>query len=199
APLGHELVVVESAAELRRRVPAVEPSAVLLPRRLPDAPLADTVAWLRAQLDHIAIATIVIGLEPRHREVAPEVHADGFLLVPFADREVLDALGATTRGRKLVLLADDSPLIHRHTVPILAEAGYEVVSAMDGTEALELCRARPPDLVITDIEMPRLDGYAVCAAIKGDPDLAHTPVLIASSLGEAADLERGFDAGADAY
>src|SRR5690606_10204769 len=116
-----------------------------------------------------------------------------------ADREVLDALGATTRGRKLVLLADDSPLIHRHTVPILAEAGYEVVSAMDGTEALELCRARPPDLVITDIEMPRLDGYAVCAAIKGDPDLAHTPVLIASSLGEAADLERGFDAGADDY
>jgi len=199
APLGHELVVVESAAELRRRVPAVEPSAVLLPRRLPDAPLADTVAWLRAQLDHIAIATIVIGLEPRDREVAREVHADGFLLVPFADREVLDALGATTRGRKLVLLADDSPLIHRHTVPILAEAGYEVVSAMDGTEALELCRARPPDLVITDIEMPRLDGYAVCAAIKGDPDLAHTPVLIASSLGEAADLERGFDAGADDY
>ena len=199
APLGHSLEVVASAAELRRRLPAEEPRAVMLPRRLPDGELADVVAWLREQLDHVTIGTIVIGLEPRDSDVAREVHADGFLLVPFADSEVLEALGASTRTRKLILLADDSPLIHRHTAPILTDAGYEVVSAMDGAEALELCRSRAPDLLILDIEMPRMDGYAVCAEIKSDPALGHLPVLICSSLGEAHDLERGFDAGADDY
>ena len=198
-PLGHSLTVVADAAELRRRVPEEVPGAVMLPRRLPDAELADLVAWLRGQLDDVAIGTIVIGLEGRDRDAAREVHADGFLLIPFADREVLEVLGASTRARKLILLADDSPLIHRHTVPILTDAGYEVVSAMDGGEALALCRSRAPDLLVLDIEMPRMDGYAVCAEVKGDPALGHLPVLICSSLGEAHDLERGFDAGADDY
>jgi len=53
--------------------------------------------------------------------------------------------------------------------------------------------------VITDVEMPEVDGYGVCKALKADPATAHVPVLICSSLGEAADLERGFDAGADDY
>ncbi|HEU5057064.1 MAG TPA: response regulator [Kofleriaceae bacterium] len=198
-PLGHTLTVVASAAEMRRQLHEVQPTAVILPRRLPDEELGNAVAWLRAQLDDVAIGTIVIGLEPRDRDVARAVHADGFLLVPFADREVLDVLGASTRSRKLVLLADDSQMIHRHTAPILTDAGYEVVSAMDGAEALELARQRTPDLVITDIEMPRMDGFAVCAAIKNDPELSHIPVLICSALGEATDLERGFDAGADDY
>jgi CheY-like chemotaxis protein/class 3 adenylate cyclase len=108
-------------------------------------------------------------------------------------------VGATTRAKKLVLLVDDSPLIHRHTVPLLEDDGYEVRSARDGAEAIELARAIGPDLVITDVEMPLVDGYELCKAIKRDLALARVPVLICSSLGEAADLERGFDAGADDY
>ncbi|MCX5748095.1 MAG: response regulator, partial [Proteobacteria bacterium] len=98
-----------------------------------------------------------------------------------------------------ILLADDSPLIHRHTVPILEEDGYLVISALDGEEALRLAQERRPDLVITDVEMPKLDGYGLCKALKSAPETAHLPVLICSSLGEATDLERGFDAGADDY
>jgi CheY-like chemotaxis protein/class 3 adenylate cyclase len=198
-PLGHSLVVAADAAELAQRLPTEAPRAVMLPRRLPDAELADVVAWMRGHLDHLAIGTIVIGLEPRDRDLARDLRADGFLQVPFADREVLEVLGASTRARKLILLADDSPLIHRHTAPILADAGYEVASAMDGAEALAICRAKAPDLLILDIEMPLMDGYAVCAEVKNDPALGHLPVLICSSLGEAHDLERGFDAGADDY
>jgi len=198
-PLGHSLTVVPTAAALRETLRAAEPRAVVLPRRLPDEPVEDVVAWLRGEFDDFAIATIIVGLEPIDREIAREVRADGFLLVPFSDAEVLDVLGATTRGRKLILLADDSPMIHRHTVPILEDAGYEVISAMDGAEGLQLVRERRPDLVITDIEMPKIDGYELCEIIKQEPQLAHLPVLIASSLGEAQDLERGFDVGADDY
>jgi adenylate cyclase len=198
-PLGHRVSAVASVAELEARIGELAPHAVFLPRRLPDRDLVSTVAFLRAADDAVQIAAIVVGLAPSDRDAARKVDADGFLLVPFADAEVLDAVGAVSRARKLVLLADDSPLIHRHTVPILEDDGHDVVSAVDGTEGLRLARERQPDLVITDVEMPGLDGFALCKALKSDPATAHIPVLICSSLGEATDLERGFDAGADDY
>jgi adenylate cyclase len=198
-PLGHKVTTVASVAELEARIGELAPHAVFLPRRLPDRELAATVAFLRSADDAVQIAAIVVGVAPSDRDAARKVSADGFLLVPFADAEVLDAVGAVSRARKLVLLADDSPLIHRHTVPILEDDGHEVVSAHDGTEALRLTRESLPDLVITDVEMPGMDGFALCKALKTDPATAHIPVLICSSLGEATDLERGFDAGADDY
>ena len=196
-PLGHVVTVVANARELEARLGELAPRAALLPRRLPDRLLADTVALLRNQSE--PIAAIVVGAATSDRSVAREVDADGYLQVPFSDAMVLDVLGATTRAKRLILLADDSPLIHRHTAPILEDLGYEVRSAYDGAEALVVAQAVQPDLVITDVEMPKLDGYGVCKALKQDPATAHVPVLICSSLGEAADLERGFDAGADDY
>jgi CheY-like chemotaxis protein/class 3 adenylate cyclase len=198
-PLGYTVTAVGSARELERQLATLAPRAALLPRRLPDRSLSDTVAMLRDNAGAEGIAIIVVGVATADRSVAREVEADAFLQVPFTDAQVLDVLGATTRAKKLILLADDSPLIHRHTVPLLEEEGYDVISAHDGIEAVELARANPPDLVITDIEMPRLDGYGVCKALKQDPATAHVPVMMCSSLGEAADLERGFDAGADDY
>jgi CheY-like chemotaxis protein/class 3 adenylate cyclase len=196
-PLGVTVTPVASVGELERRLPELQPEVALLPRRLPDRSLDEAVALVRGGAR--PAAAIVVGLMPSDRRIARELDADGFLLVPFSDADLLDALGATTRARKLVLLADDSPLIHRHTVPLLEDDGYEVRSAVDGAEAIELARTLRPDLVITDVEMPRVDGYGVCKALKSDPATAHVPVLICSSLGEAADLERGFDAGADDY
>jgi adenylate cyclase len=196
-PLGVTVTAVASVGELERRLPELAPDAALLPRRLPDCSLGDAVALLRSGPQ--PIAAIVVGLSPADRRLAHDVDADGFLLVPFSDAELLGVVGATSRTRKLILLADDSPLIHHHTVPLLEDLGYEVRSANDGAEALELARAIAPDLVITDVEMPLVDGYGVCKALKADPATAHVPVLICSSLGEAADLERGFDAGADDY
>ncbi|HEY2748869.1 MAG TPA: response regulator, partial [Polyangia bacterium] len=149
----------------------------------------------------VQTACVLVSPDEGDRGDARRVGA-AFLRVPFSAGELLDAVGAATRGRKLVLLADDSALIHRHTVPILEEAGYDVVSAFDGAEALELVDERKPDLVITDVEMPKLDGYGVCKTVKercASGALSPTPVIICSALGEVADLERGFDAGADDY
>jgi DNA-binding response OmpR family regulator len=198
-PLGHVVTAVASIAELESRMRELEPRAALLPRRLPDRDLAATVEALRRRGEAEPIAIVVVGLSAADRAVAREVDADGYLQVPFSDAQVLDVLGATTRAKRLIVLADDSPMIHRHTVPILEDDGYEVRSAYDGLEALVLVRAHQPDLVITDVEMPKLDGYGVCKELKSDPATAHLPVLICSSLGEAQDLERGFDAGADDY
>lgn len=196
-PLGHTLSTVPAAADLLASLDRLSPDVVILPRRLPDLPLGQAFERLRAAREGLSI--VLLGVAPRDRDLARAHEADGFLLAPFSDAEVLDVLGATAGDALVVLLVDDSPLIHRHTVPILEDAGYEVLSARDGAEGLALVRERRVDLVITDVEMPRMDGYELCRSIKSDPRTAHLPVLISSTLGEAADLERGFDAGADDY
>jgi DNA-binding response OmpR family regulator len=223
APLGHQLVAAPNLDALDAvGAAAASPArlhAVLLPRRIPadalpapgaaearaaaearpitaEARLHAAVALLRARLGS-ELSVIVVGPAEADRAAARAAGADGFLLVPFADADVLAVLHAADRGQRRILLVDDSPLIHRHTAPILEEAGYQVVSAADGAEALVRFEERAPDLVITDVEMPAMDGYALCKAIK--QRAPHVPVLICSTLGDAADLARGFDAGADDY
>jgi adenylate cyclase len=224
APLGHRLVAAHRLEDLETLGAATaspaRPHAVLLPRRLPadalpaaaaaaampaasdvrpataDARLHAAVAFVRARLGS-ELPVIVVGPAEADRALARAAGADGFLLVPFADADVLAVLRAADRDQRRILLVDDSPLIHRHTAPILEDAGYQVVSAADGAEALARFAERAPDLVITDVEMPAMDGYALCKAIK--QRAPHVPVLICSTLGDAADLARGFDAGADDY
>ena len=196
-PLGYQLDVARDAGELQTSCLPRLPRALLVPARFPGTDLTELVAAVK--LAALRCAVIVFGIDEDDRARARQVNADAFLRVPFSDTEILDVLGVSTRARKLVLLADDSPLIHRHTAPILEEAGYDVVSAMDGEEALAQVALRRPDLVITDVEMPRLDGFQVCKRLKEAAETAHLPVLICSALGEAHDLERGFDAGADDY
>jgi two-component system chemotaxis sensor kinase CheA len=71
--------------------------------------------------------------------------------------------------------------------------------AVDGLEALEMLRAEKADLIITDIQMPRLDGFGLVEAIKADSRLKGIPVIIVSSLERTEDQERGLLLGADAY
>ena len=87
---------------------------------------------------------------------------------PFQAHELLDAIESSLRGKLRVLLADDSELIHKHTVPILVAEDYDVIECWDGAEALAKLRESRPDLVITDVEMPKLDGYELCKALKAD-------------------------------
>jgi response regulator RpfG family c-di-GMP phosphodiesterase len=108
------------------------------------------------------------------------------------------ALAALARRRK-ILVADDEPLLRRMYESYLKNEGYDVVSAADGDEAIETAKADPPDLVITDVKMPRADGYEVCRALKEDKDTRHVPVVIVSALGGEIDVNRGFTSGANDY
>jgi two-component system chemotaxis sensor kinase CheA len=106
---------------------------------------------------------------------------------------------AAARTRTRLVVADDS-LTTRTTVKALLEvAGYEVMPAVDGQEALEIVRQAGCDLVVSDVEMPRLDGLGLTRSIKSDPRLASTPVILVTSLGSAEDRAAGLSAGADGY
>ncbi len=201
---GHDVQAFHDSDSFFAACRAEPPDAVVVAARVGADDGHDIVHRLKRggpMAAPIDVAAVLVSPDEDDRGDARRVGA-AFLRLPFSAGELLDAVGAATRGRKLILLADDSALIHRHTVPILEEAGYDVISAFDGAEALDLVDERKPDLVITDVEMPKCDGYTVCKTIKercASGQLQPTPVIICSALGEAADLERGFDAGVDEY
>ncbi len=198
AAAGHTVERFETAEACRAACQKDPPRVLLIARRVGREDGLELCESLRDDEAGRALPTVLLSPDERDRAAARAAGVS-FLRVPFSAADLLDVVGAVTRARKLILLADDSALIHRHTVPILEEAGYDVVSAFDGQQALDLAEERRPDLVITDVEMPRLDGYAVCKALKERDTLAPLPVIICSALGEAHDVERGFDAGADDY
>ena len=106
------------------------------------------------------------------------------------------ALRETSRR---ILLIDDSKLIHSQIVPSLKEQGYEEFQAYDGEQGLALARQCKPHLIICDIEMPRMNGFEVCAAVRSLPGLADCYIIMSSTLGSAADQQKGFQAGVDEY
>ena len=98
-----------------------------------------------------------------------------------------------------VLLADDNADLRSYIARLLTERGYEVTPAADGEAALDAIRRRRPDLVVTDVMMPRLDGFGLLRAIREDPALRDLPVVVLSArAGEEAKVE-GLEAGADDY
>lgn len=98
-----------------------------------------------------------------------------------------------------VMIADDSLVIRAVVQAALEAEGYRVMQAEDGTAALELCRQRPPDVVLLDVVMPGLDGYEVLAQLKADPDLSHIPVVFLTGQTSMGNLVAGLRAGAHDY
>jgi two-component system, chemotaxis family, sensor kinase CheA len=82
---------------------------------------------------------------------------------------------------------------------ILETAGFDTLTAIHGLQALELLRTETVDLVLTDVEMPEMDGFALTTAIRRDPHLAQLPVILVTSLSSSEHRELGAQAGADAY
>jgi two-component system chemotaxis sensor kinase CheA len=98
-----------------------------------------------------------------------------------------------------VLVAEDSITSRMLLKSILESAGYKVKTAVDGMEAFTLLRAEPCDLLVSDVEMPRLNGFDLTAKIRADKKLAELPVVLVTALETREDRERGIDVGANAY
>jgi len=98
-----------------------------------------------------------------------------------------------------VLLVDDDPILLKTLGLAFHRAGYDVVVALDGPEALRKAEERLPDLVILDIMMPGMSGYEVCQRLRKLPGAEHIPIIMLSALGRVEDKLTGFSAGADDY
>ena len=98
-----------------------------------------------------------------------------------------------------VLVADDDAWILRMVATVLEKRGYTVETAVDGEDALERALARTPDLLITDVMMPKLDGWSLVRQLRAHPELAMLPVIFLTALSSEDDRIRGFRLGADDY
>jgi len=106
---------------------------------------------------------------------------------------------STSPQKSLILIADDRPTSRELLRLVLERAGYEVLEAEDGEQAVERARSGNPDLILLDLQMPGLDGYAVLAALRSEPRFAHLPVLALTASAMRGDREKIMEAGFTDY
>jgi two-component system chemotaxis sensor kinase CheA len=106
---------------------------------------------------------------------------------------------AAAASAKRILVAEDSITSRMLIKGILESAGYHVKTAVDGVEAFAALRAEPFDAVVSDVEMPRMNGFDLTARIRADRALGELPVVLVTALDSREDKERGVDVGANAY
>jgi two-component system alkaline phosphatase synthesis response regulator PhoP len=100
---------------------------------------------------------------------------------------------------KKILIADDEQNIVISIEFLLRREGFEVLVAGDGEEALAKVRGERPDLVLLDVMMPKMNGFDVCQALRADPDLAGTRILMLTAKGRDTEVSKGLGLGADGY
>jgi DNA-binding response OmpR family regulator len=102
-------------------------------------------------------------------------------------------------GDPIVLLVDDDPVILRLLEVNFEMEGFSVLSAADGAEGLAMAREHRPDIVVSDVMMPKLSGLQLVAALRGDALTSGIPVILLSARAQVSDIQAGHDVGADDY
>lgn len=102
-------------------------------------------------------------------------------------------------GKEKILAVDDTLLIRTMVKDILEKKGYEVITACDGEEALEKVYNEEPDLIVLDLQMPKVDGFEVCQELKFDPEYQDIPIIMLTARVEDINKMEGLGIGADDY
>ncbi len=98
-----------------------------------------------------------------------------------------------------ILIAEDERDIRDLVAFTLRFAGYEVVTASNGEEAVGLAPKENPDLILMDVRMPRMTGYEACRVLKASPDMKDIPVVFLSAKGQESEIQTGLEVGAEEY
>jgi CheY-like chemotaxis protein len=98
-----------------------------------------------------------------------------------------------------ILVVDDSPVVVAAVREALLSDGYIVYTAGDGIEALDVVKQQPIDLILLDIDMPRMNGYQLCKLLKKDPGFKHIPIIMLTAKSAETDRIWGLKAGSDEY
>lgn len=136
-----------------------------------------------------------------HAELAFVLNVSEIMQSSLVDpgQRVPPALAGTPVGERCVLLVEDSELTRDMLEGMLRGLGHRVVEAANGRDALERARSLKPDLVVTDLEMPVMDGFELIAQIRATPALQEVPIVVLTTRGSEADRQRAAALGADAY
>lgn len=148
------------------------------------------------------LSTLKIIFLSTDRDIAEKAityRADYFINIPFQSHNVRETLSKAMKRSPRVLYVDDSQIFHQKNVPELVKSGYEVFEAFDGKEAWDFLQQNDVDLVVTDVEMPNMNGFELCEAIKTNDELMKLPVIITTTLDNEESVQKGFKAGVNEY
>jgi len=153
---------------------------------------------LLAGVRHFVGATIV-----GSGQIVPVLNASNLVLSALRrghlPRTAASRSASGAARKKKILIAEDSITSRSLLKSILQAAGFEVKTSVDGAEAFNTLKFEPIDLLISDVQMPRLDGFELTAKVRADPSLSTLPVILITSLASSEDKTRGVQAGANAY
>ena len=209
---GHRVVEAETGAAALRLLESDQPALVIQDLALPDINGFDLVGKLRDRRREIPLCVLAFsGLISKldqgrivaagFDDVIPKP-CDPSTLVAIVESHLpglVSMAGRFGEGLRLVV-ADDEPTQLRLTSLRLTQLGFEIIEAKDGADALERIRRTRPDAIVSDVMMPRLDGFDLALSVRKDPELAHIPlVLLSSSYLEESDRNLAQRVGADEY
>lgn len=100
-------------------------------------------------------------------------------------------------GPKTILIVEDDPEFRELLTAILKRGDYEVITAKDGAEGYETALEKKPDLIMLDIEMPRMNGYQVCEAVRAEESIKHIPIILITIHSKVNDVVKGLKLGAN--
>ncbi len=188
------------------------PALVLQDLLLPDMDGLDLLKQLRALPGGAEVPILAFsGFQPKLDDArASSANFTDFLIKPVEPSRLLRTIqsylpppGPFTEapgGRRRVLVVDDDAIQRKLLAARLAHLGFQADSAVDGMDALDQAQASPPDAILSDVLMPRLDGFGLCLAVRRNPLLVRVPVvLVSSSYIEEADRRLAHNAGANAF
>lgn len=163
-----------------------------------------TVLVLKPLADFLEKTPCVSGLAPLNTgELSLVLNAGDLVRFAYGVRgegsRTFDQKKVEKNAATRILLVDDSIATRTFEKTLLESAGFEVIAVADGYQALKVLDTQHVNLVITDVQMPNMDGFELARTIKANKDFAHLPVLLVTSLGSDQDKAKGVAAGADAY
>ena len=102
-------------------------------------------------------------------------------------------------GQKVILSAEDNAANRRIIRDLFEKKGYRVIEAVNGEEVVAMAGREKPDLILMDIQLPKISGYDAARAIKSDPELKHIPIIAVTSYALSGDDQKAYEAGCDDY
>ncbi len=145
------------------------------------------------------IPTIIFSSAEDIQEKFIKYASSDFLEVPFSKETLYDKIDCLVQNKKTILIVDDSEIIRKTISNSLKGKGFDTITAVDGKDGLEKLNNEHIDVILSDIEMPNMNGYEFCRNIKMNENTSYIPVILTSTLSSGLFIDRGFQAGADEY
>ncbi len=184
----YQVVLAHTAEEGVRIARSERPDLITLDIMLPDVDGFTALEWLKQDAVTAEIPIMLLSILPDIGK-GQLVGAVDYLTKPVHEQILLERIGQILTGKRgTLLVVDDDADLHGMLDEMLTRAGYRVIVAADGVEALEVVRRHPPDLALIDVKMPRVDGIAVLRQLRADGATRNLPVIVMT--GELGMLEQ---------